>query len=139
MRLTLAPPPPLSLPLIKHPHSYQAHFKLLQAGQYGAPQTRLRVIFLGAKRGLPLPRFPIPTHCTADDVMQKRLETGNLLRPAVRVIPYEEKDVENRKAWLQFAPHLRVSVEDAISDLVRLPFPLLPDQLCLLSLFFWIW
>lgn len=98
---------------------YQASFKLLQAGQYGAPQSRLRVIFLGAKRDITLPMFPIPTHCTADDVMQIKLETGNLLRPAVRVIPTDDKEIETRQAWLQFAPFLRVSVEDAISDLVR--------------------
>lgn len=100
--------------------SYQAHFKLLQAGQYGAPQNRLRVIFLGAKRDLPLPEFPIPTHCTADDVQHVKLDTGNLLRPVVRVIPSDENEIKVRRSWLQFAPLLRVSVEDAISDLVRI-------------------
>ncbi|KIP09557.1 hypothetical protein PHLGIDRAFT_116344 [Phlebiopsis gigantea 11061_1 CR5-6] len=98
---------------------YHAHFKLLQAGQYGAPQSRLRTIFLGAKRDLPLPAFPIPTHCTADDVQHVTLETGNLLRPVVRVIPSVTGDIKARRSWLQFAPLLRVSVEDAISDLPR--------------------
>ena len=98
---------------------YQCHFRVLQAGQYGAPQSRLRVIFMAAKRGLLLPKFPVPTHCTADDVQHYNLETGNLLRPVVRVVPTDDRELGARQTWLQFAPHLRVSVEDAISDLVR--------------------
>ena len=31
-------------------------------GVYGSPQHRRRVIFWGARRGLPPPEFPIPTH-----------------------------------------------------------------------------
>lgn len=62
--------------------------------------------------------FPIPTHCTADDAQHVTFEGGILLRPVVRVIPTENKDIETRRSWLQFAPLLRVSVEDAISDLV---------------------
>jgi hypothetical protein len=46
------------------------------------------------------------------------LEIGYSLRPVVRVIPTDDKEKEIRRTWLQFAPHLRVSVEDAISDLV---------------------
>lgn len=69
------------------------------------------------------------THCTADDVQHYRLEIGNPLRPVVRVIPTDDKEVERRKTWLQFAPHLRVSVEDAIGDLVCI------DQCLLASLY----
>lgn len=112
---------------------YHAHFKLLQAGQYGAPQSRLRTIFLGAKRDLPLPAFPIPTHCTADDVQHVTLETGNLLRPVVRVIPSVTGDIKARRSWLQFAPLLRVSVEDAIGDLVCAP-AILVIHVCSLSI-----
>ena len=96
--------------------SYQAHMKILQAGQYGSPQSRLRIIFWGAKRTLRLPPFPVPTHCTPDDVDKYKLPTGTLLWPAVRVNP----DSEHRLDWLQFAPLLPVTVEDAISDLVSL-------------------
>ena len=96
---------------------YQAHFKVLQAGQYGSPQSRLRIIFWGAKRDLPLPPFPIPTHCTPDDVDKYNLETGQRLWPAVRVRPSPETR-NNLLEWLQFAPLLPVTVEDAISDLV---------------------
>lgn len=105
--------------------SYQAHFKLLQGGQYGAPQSRLRVIFLGARRDLPLPDFPIPTHCTSNDVPKITLEHGASLWPVVRCIPEQD----TREGWLQFAPLLRVSVEDAISDLVSSsPYFCLPSR-----------
>ena len=97
---------------------YQAHLKVLQAGQYGSPQSRLRVIFWGSKRTLPLPPFPIPTHCTPDDVDKYKLPTGRRLWPVVRVIP----DSEHREEWLQFAPLLPVTIEDAISGLVCFSF-----------------
>ena len=66
---------------------------------------------------LPLPSFPIPTHCTPDDVDKYNLETGQRLWPAVRVRPSPETR-NNLLEWLQFAPLLPVTVEDAISDLV---------------------
>ncbi|PSR77616.1 hypothetical protein PHLCEN_2v7806 [Hermanssonia centrifuga] len=97
---------------------YQIHFRLLNAGQYGAPQSRLRVIFLGAKRYLPLPMFPIPTHCTADDVYKRKLPTGDTLYPLVRFRPYDA-DLTNALVHLQYAPLLPVTVEDAISDLPK--------------------
>lgn len=42
---------------------YQVKMDLLQAGQYGVPQTRRRVIFWGTRLGLEVPLFPMPTHC----------------------------------------------------------------------------
>ncbi|KAH0558938.1 hypothetical protein GP486_004436 [Trichoglossum hirsutum] len=41
---------------------YQAKFSVLQAGEFGAPQSRRRVIFWGVKLGLEMPMFPQPTH-----------------------------------------------------------------------------
>src|ERR1700677_1201959 len=41
--------------------SYQVRFNVLQARAYGSPQNRRRVIIWGARRGVPLPEFPIPT------------------------------------------------------------------------------
>ncbi|KAI0705891.1 S-adenosyl-L-methionine-dependent methyltransferase [Cytidiella melzeri] len=93
---------------------YQVHFKVLQAGQYGSPQSRVRVIFWGSKNTLPLPQFPIPTHCTRDDVDKYNLTTGQRLWPAVRVRPHK---YDNLQDWLQVAPLLPVTVEDAIGDL----------------------
>lgn len=42
---------------------YQVRMDLLQAGQYGVPQTRRRIIFWGAKLGVEMPLCPQPTHC----------------------------------------------------------------------------
>ncbi|KAL1406349.1 hypothetical protein Q8F55_008048 [Vanrija albida] len=44
---------------------YQARVALLDAASYGAPQARVRLFILAARRGLPLPRFPAPTHAAA--------------------------------------------------------------------------
>uniref|UniRef100_A0A0W0FBK8 DNA (cytosine-5-)-methyltransferase n=1 Tax=Moniliophthora roreri TaxID=221103 RepID=A0A0W0FBK8_MONRR len=41
---------------------YQLRFALLQAGQYGTPQNRIRFILIAAKMGSPLPEIPAPTH-----------------------------------------------------------------------------
>ncbi len=42
---------------------YQCTFGVLQAGQYGVPQTRRRAIILAAAPGEVLPWYPEPTHC----------------------------------------------------------------------------
>lgn len=36
--------------------------KVLQAADYGTPQSRLRMILLGARKGVALPAYPEPTH-----------------------------------------------------------------------------
>lgn len=41
---------------------YQCTFGVLQAGNYGVPQTRRRAIILAAAPGLKLPLFPEPLH-----------------------------------------------------------------------------
>ena len=41
----------------------QCTFGVLQAGQYGVPQTRRRAILLAAAPGERLPLYPEPTHC----------------------------------------------------------------------------
>ncbi|KII89181.1 hypothetical protein PLICRDRAFT_160365 [Plicaturopsis crispa FD-325 SS-3] len=88
---------------------YQARFKVLQAGQYGSPQNRKRVIFWGAKRGIPLPEFPIPTHCFPRGSFFHSLPTGAKVPPVTR-----SKLEDNLH---QSAPFHFVTVYDAISDL----------------------
>ncbi|KAL4443686.1 hypothetical protein ABPG75_011423 [Micractinium tetrahymenae] len=41
---------------------YQYSFRLLNAGSYGTAQHRRRVVLVAAKHGLPMPRFPAPSH-----------------------------------------------------------------------------
>ncbi|THU75354.1 S-adenosyl-L-methionine-dependent methyltransferase, partial [Dendrothele bispora CBS 962.96] len=92
---------------------YQARFKILQAGQYGCPQYRERIIFWGAKRGLRLPDFPIPTHAFKAQSWKLPIDwTGKqVLQPASRC---PDPDPKKRHT---FAPLKPVSVNDAIGDL----------------------
>ncbi|PPR01483.1 hypothetical protein CVT26_015106 [Gymnopilus dilepis] len=88
---------------------YQAHFKLLQSGQYGIPQSRNRVIFWAAKRGVPLPKFPIPVYAFPKAVHRVKLPTGDSLDPPTRCkIPTK---------FHHFAPFKPRTVNDAIGDL----------------------
>lgn len=49
---------------------YQCTFGVLQAGQYGVPQTRRRAIILAAAPGEVLPFYPEPTHCFSPRAVQ---------------------------------------------------------------------
>lgn len=91
-------------------YRYQAHFKVLQAGQYGSPQSRRRVIFLGAKQGLPLPQFPIPTHFFPKAVQRVKLATGDFL--------YSCSRAKSNTEFHYSAPLPAVTILDAIGDLV---------------------
>ncbi|KAG5645074.1 hypothetical protein DXG03_007164 [Asterophora parasitica] len=62
---------------------YQVRCKLVQAGQYGAPQSRHRIIFWGAKRGIPIPDFPVPIYAVNKMVHRCTLPTG-FLQPISR-------------------------------------------------------
>ncbi len=63
---------------------YQVRFKVLQAAQYGVPQSRRRVIFWGAKRGVPLPDFPVPVYAHEKGMHLVHLPTGKSLNPPTR-------------------------------------------------------
>ncbi|KAF9030701.1 S-adenosyl-L-methionine-dependent methyltransferase [Hymenopellis radicata] len=101
---------------------YQVQFKVLQAGHYGAPQDRRRVIILGSRRGVPMPKFPEPTHAFG------RMPRYNC--PGVIADPTDEK----KKRFLRIEPVTRsrnpeditmcaplrpITVNDAISDLAE--------------------
>ncbi|XP_076633551.1 DNA methyltransferase 1a [Colletes latitarsis] len=83
---------------------YQCTFGILQAGNYGIPQTRRRMILLAAAPGQLLPKYPEPTH-----VFSKRVCQLSVL-------------VDNRKynsncTWTESAPFRTINVKDAMSDL----------------------
>ncbi|KAG5636823.1 hypothetical protein H0H81_006739 [Sphagnurus paluster] len=87
---------------------YQVRFKVLQAGQYGAPQSRRRVIFWGAKRGFPIPDYPVPIYA-----FDKGMNSSNL--PTARILPVSRsRDPDDPH---QCAPLRAITVNDAISDL----------------------
>ncbi|KAJ7175968.1 S-adenosyl-L-methionine-dependent methyltransferase [Mycena filopes] len=76
---------------------YQVRVGVPQAGSYGSPQDRERVIFLAAKQGHKLPEFPTPTHA----------------------FPLRERDRISSKMDEEhsYAAHPAVTVNDAIDDL----------------------
>ncbi|KAF5387544.1 hypothetical protein D9757_006543 [Collybiopsis confluens] len=86
---------------------YQVHVKVLQAANYGAPQGRQRVIFLGAKQGLKIPDFPIPTHAFRGN-NHKILENDDLKLHKPTRSPDDARS---------FAPFRTVLCRDAIEDL----------------------
>jgi DNA (cytosine-5)-methyltransferase 1 len=106
---------PLNAPSLKRTrghdprHRYQVRFCVLQAGVYGSPQGRRRVIFWGARRGVPLPEFPIPTHNFGTSHWTVQLDTGIKLDHVTRDPSRPHRG----------APLRAVTVDDAISDLVR--------------------
>ncbi|KAJ7109832.1 S-adenosyl-L-methionine-dependent methyltransferase [Mycena epipterygia] len=85
---------------------YQVHFCLLQAGNYGAPQNRVRFFLIAARHGLPLPDIPQPTH---------DFEVVNQLK---MTLPYNHRpQVWKVRTTRGTMPHPSVSIEDAIGDL----------------------
>ncbi|KAL2747796.1 DNA (cytosine-5)-methyltransferase PliMCI isoform X1 [Vespula maculifrons] len=83
---------------------YQCTFGILQAGNYGIPQTRRRLIILAAAPGEMLPKYPEPTH-----VFSKRA-----CRLSVIV---DNKKYSSNCDWTESAPYRTISVRDAMSDL----------------------
>lgn len=83
---------------------YQCTFGVLQAGNYGVPQTRRRLIILAAAPGETLPEYPEPTH-----VFNKR---GMQLNVVVDDCKYS-----TGTRWLDSAPYRTITVRDAMSDL----------------------
>ncbi|XP_069697598.1 DNA (cytosine-5)-methyltransferase 1-like isoform X2 [Periplaneta americana] len=83
---------------------YQCTFGILQAGNYGVPQTRRRAIILAAAPGEILPNYPEPTHVFNPKVCQ------------LGVVVDDKKFLSNCK-WVTSAPLRTITVRDAMSDL----------------------
>jgi len=56
----------------------------MQAGRYGVPQSRERIIILASRGDIPLPDFPLPTHIFSRRATWKTLPNGELLPPIQR-------------------------------------------------------
>ncbi|XP_017781710.1 PREDICTED: DNA (cytosine-5)-methyltransferase PliMCI-like [Nicrophorus vespilloides] len=83
---------------------YQVAFGVLQAGHYGVPQTRRRLIIMAAAPGYKLPQYPEPLH-----VFNKR---GCQLSVVVGGRRYS-----NGTKWISSAPLRTITVRDAMADL----------------------
>jgi len=70
--------------------------RLLNAADFGVPQERKRVFFLGAKRGLDIKlRFPEPTHSKKPrvDVRGRKLDRWRTLKDSIGDLPpFEERE-----------------------------------------------
>ncbi|PBC25685.1 DNA (cytosine-5)-methyltransferase PliMCI [Apis cerana cerana] len=83
---------------------YQCTFGILQAGNYGIPQTRRRLIILAAAPGEVLPKYPEPTHVFSKRACQLSVIVDN-------------KKYSSNCDWTESAPYRTISVRDAMSDL----------------------
>ncbi|XP_076247833.1 DNA methyltransferase 1a isoform X2 [Calliopsis andreniformis] len=83
---------------------YQCTFGILQAGNYGVPQTRRRMIILAAAPGQILPKYPEPMH-----VFSKRACQLSVL--------VDNKKYSSNCTWTESAPFRTISVRDSMSDL----------------------
>ncbi|PIK50641.1 DNA (cytosine-5)-methytransferase 1 [Apostichopus japonicus] len=83
---------------------YQCTFGVLQAGQYGVPQTRRRAIILAAAPGEKLPMYPEPQHVFSPRACQLS-------------VVIDDKKIESTIAWSTSAPYRTITVRDSMSDL----------------------
>eukprot|EP00731_Ephydatia_muelleri_P024749 Em0016g1020a len=83
---------------------YQCTFGVLQAGQYGVPQTRRRAIIIAAAPGERLPLYPEPTHVFSPRAVQL-------------TVVVDDKKYTSNITRLSCAALRTITVLDAMSDL----------------------
>ncbi|XP_059051401.1 DNA (cytosine-5)-methyltransferase PliMCI-like [Achroia grisella] len=86
---------------------YQCTFGILQAGNYGVPQTRRRLIILAAAPGYKLPSYPEPTHVFSR-------------RACSLTTTIDGKRFVTNIQWDDSAPRRTCTIHDAMSDLPRI-------------------
>lgn len=79
---------------------YKVVYNLLEAADYGVPQNRKRVIFIGSRDGEPVV-FPLATHCQNGSKLLKwrtlKEAVSGLIDPQPEFIPYSEKRLKYLK------------------------------------------
>ena len=85
----------------------------MQAGRYGVPQSRERVIVLASRGDVPLPDFPLPTHTFNRRATWKNLANGEQLHPIQRA-----GDTHPFPHDCSCAPLPPATVDDYLDDLV---------------------
>ncbi|VDC06694.1 unnamed protein product [Peniophora sp. CBMAI 1063] len=98
---------------------FQVHARVMQAAQHGVPQGRRRFIIIMARRGLPLPQHPLPTH-VYKAAQRVHLPTGQTLRGLSRATDGFLTESARSAYYDQYtsaAPHHTITVEQATGDL----------------------
>lgn len=83
---------------------YQCTFGILQAGNYGVPQTRRRLIIMAAAPGYKLPLYPEPTNVFSR-------------RACSLTTSIDGKRFSTNILWDEAAPRRTCTIQDAMSDL----------------------
>lgn len=83
---------------------YQVTFGVVQAGHYGVPQSRRRLIIIAAAPGFSLPRYPEPQHVFTKRGCQLSFIVNN-------------SKFSTGAKWRDSAPYRAITVRDAMSDL----------------------
>lgn len=94
---------------------YQCRFSILQAGMFGAPQSRERFFLIAAPIGIRLPEFPTPTHAFHRHAIRNINPVAGLSGLKIGALS---------TAWVLYPP---VTVKDAIGDLYPFDWSLVPD------------
>jgi DNA (cytosine-5)-methyltransferase 1 len=91
---------------------YQVRLVQLDARSFGSPQNRVRLFLICAKKGVPLPSIPQPTH--ANPHLARNIFDGGSISNRTFYV--------GDKGDCGSAPYPAVTVRDAISDLPRFEY-----------------
>ena len=91
---------------------YQVRMVQLDARSFGSPQNRIRLFLICARKGVPLPSIPEPTHANPE------LKVVNFFGVSTSRRPFHV----GTKGEIKSGPFPALTVRDAISDLPRFEY-----------------
>ncbi|CAN9128594.1 unnamed protein product [Alternaria alternata] len=90
---------------------YNVRYKLQDCSKLGVPQPRKRLLFIGARRGIPLPHFPKDTHGPPGSGLKPFVYVADALkilerqRPHAPYDPYDDIAKKRRTKGDPYDPH----------------------------------
>ncbi len=104
-------------------YEVRQEWRVLNAANYGVPQDRQRLFLLGAKKGLEVPVYPMPTTFRADKASDLLVEKGPTCHDALADLPdaetfqtlqkTDETPVSAWKAHSEYAREMRCETSEA--------------------------
>ncbi|KAF3052169.1 hypothetical protein E8E11_005190 [Didymella keratinophila] len=88
---------------------YNLRYKIINIADHGLPQQRKRLVIIAAKKDIPLPPFPKPTHGPAGSGLQPYVYVGDALRIIERLGERADRDYYHQS-------HKRVSRAQQVYD-----------------------